>query len=194
MNELQIDPMSMFEPYMPNRNIWLLFKVGSIEHITAMQQGLLYMNSLEYFTNLENENSEVLRGDSSENVLAQVYGGKAGKYYIKFMLNVGEGNERKSFDISENTTLSVKLANPSNVMVFCFSALADDQSRRIPVEKNGEWRIDKRFLEFGTHVLLIKNAKEFSSRISRAITDNPNLYNSNNPQGRVPRACPWVNE
>ena len=156
MSELKPDPMSMFKPYMPNRNIWLLFKVGSIEHITAMQQGLLYMNSLEYFTNLENENSEALRGDLSESVLAQLCGGKAGKYYIKFMLNIGEGDEKKSFDVSENTTFNVIVPNPANVMVFCFSAIADDESGRIPGETNGELWLDKRFLEFGTHLLLPK--------------------------------------
>jgi len=57
-----MDLSRVFTPYTPNRNAILLFKVGSLEHMTAMQHGQLYMNSLSYFSKLENEASECLRG------------------------------------------------------------------------------------------------------------------------------------
>jgi hypothetical protein len=178
-----VHPLSMFEPHAPNRNFWLLFKVGSLEHLTAMQHGLLYMNSLTYFAKLENELAGGLRGDPLESILGRIYGGPAGKYFIKFTLRIGGENEAKKFDISNNAVLTFEVPDPSNVMIFCFSALADDETGRIPGESNGELWLDKRFLWFGSHMLLIRNAPAFSARITDAISKNPYLYSSKYYQG-----------
>lgn len=183
MTDFPTDPMSMFESYTPNRNMWLLFKVCYLEHMTAMQHGLLYMNSLAYFANLENEESGGLRGDPLEQILAQIHGGQAGKYFHKFTLSVGEGDNEKRFDVSNNTALTVQVPDPTNVMVFCFSALADDETGRIPGESNGELRLDRRLLEFGSHILIIRNAPAFSARINKVISNNPHLYSSKYFQG-----------
>jgi hypothetical protein len=177
------NPLSMFGPYMPNRNIWLLFKVGSLEHLTAMQHGLLYMNSMAYFAKLENELVGGLRGDTLEPILGRIYGGPAGKYLHKFTLHIGDGSEAKEFDISNNTVLTVEIPDPSNVMIFCFSALTDDETGQIPGEKNGKLWLDKRFLWFGSHMLLIRNAPALSARITDAISKNPYIYGSKYFQG-----------
>lgn len=183
MTDFPTDPMSMFESYTPNRNMWLLFKVGSLEHMTAMQNGLLYMNSLAYFANLENEEPGGLRGDPLEQILAQIQKGQAGKYFHKFILSVGEGDNAKKFDVSNNTVLSVQVPAPTNVMIFCFSALADDETGNIPGESNGELRLDRRLLEFGSRIIIIRNAQAFSARITNAISNNPHLYSSKYFQG-----------
>jgi hypothetical protein len=73
MNNMDRDPMSIFRPYEPERNAVLLFRINSVERLTAMQQGLLYMNSLSYFAKVENEPSGSLRGDPLEPVLGQVH-------------------------------------------------------------------------------------------------------------------------
>lgn len=183
MTNQAADPMSMFESYAPNRNAWLLFKVGSLEHLTAMQHGLLYMNSLTYFAKLESESTGGLRGDSLEPIVGRIYGGPAGKYFNKFTLRIGDGDEAKEFDVSNNAVLTVEVPDPSNVMIFCFSALADDETGRIPGESNGELRLDKRLLGFGRHMLLIRNAPALSARITDAISKNPYLYSSKYFQG-----------
>jgi hypothetical protein len=178
ITNLSADPLSMFASYAPNRNAWLLFKVGSLERLTAMQHGLLYMNSLAYFSKLENELAGWLRGDPLESTLGRIYGGPAGKHLHKFTLRIGGGNEAKEFDISNNAVLTVEVPDPPNVMIFCFSALADDETGRIPGESNGELSLDKRLLGFGSHMLLIRNAPALSARITDAISKNPYLYGS----------------
>jgi len=183
ITNLSADPLSMFTSYSPNRNAWLLFKVGSLEHLTAMQHGLLYMNSLAYFAKLENELAGGLRGDPLESILGRIYGGPAGKYFHKFTLRIGGGNEAKEFDVSNNAVLTVEVPDPPNVMIFCFSALADDETGRIPGESNGELWLDKRLLGFGSHMLLIRNAPALSARITDAISKNPYLYSSKYFQG-----------
>jgi hypothetical protein len=177
------DPMSMFEPYEPNRGAWLLFKVGSLEHLAAMQRGLLYMNSLAYFAKLEKESTGALRSDLLETILGRIYGGPTGKYFNKFILRIGDGNEAKEFDVSNNAVLTVAVPDPSHAMIFCFSALADEETGRMPGESNGELRLDERLLKFGSHMLLIRNAPALSARITDAISKHPYLYSSKYFQG-----------
>ena len=161
----------------------MLFKVGSLERLTAMQHGLLYMNSLAYFAKLENELAGGLRGDPLEPILGQIYGGPAGKYFHKFTLRIGDGNEAKEFDVSNNAVLTVEVPDPANVMIFCFSSFADDETGRIPGESNGKLWMDKRLLGFGSHMLLIRNAPALSTRITNAISKNPHIYSSKYFQG-----------
>jgi len=141
------------------------------------------MNSLAYFAKLENESEEGLRSDPLELVLGRIYGGPSGKYFNKIILTIGNGREAKKFDVSNNAVLTVGIPDPSNVMIFCFSALADDETGRIPGESNGELRLDKRLLGFGSHMLLIRNNPALSARITNAISKNPCLYSSKYFQG-----------
>jgi hypothetical protein len=165
------------------RSFWLLFKVGSLERITALRKGLLYMNSTCYFAGIENEGAADLRGDPDEPVIARLRGGKFGSLHYTVKLHVGEGDDRKEFDVTRSGELNVQVPCPDNVMVFCLSALADDGTGRIPGERNGEFLLDPRFTQFGTHVLLIRSAPEFSARISEAIARTPHLYSSKYLQG-----------
>jgi hypothetical protein len=183
MNKSSSDILSIFETHIPSCHAWLVFKVGSFEHMTAMQNGFLYMNSLAYFAKCVDEELEGLRGDPDEGILARILGGMHGRYFHEFTLSMGEGDNQKTFDVSRNTKLTVEVPDPANVMVFCFSAIADDDTGRIPGENNGELWLDKRLLKFGSHILWIRDAQQFSRRISEAIRNNPYLYNSRYFQG-----------
>lgn len=183
MAETPKDLMSMCEPYVPKREMWLLFKIGSHEHISALQRGLLYMNSLSYFSGLGGESNDALRADPTESLLARMEGGPDGERIYKFTIRMPSADGDKTVDISNNASLTIEVPNPKNVMIFCLCALADGEDGKIPGEADGELWLDQRLLEFGTHLLLIRNAKEFSARISAAIEANPHLYSSKYFQG-----------
>jgi hypothetical protein len=151
--------------------------------MTALRNGLLYMNSVSYFASIENEGAADLRGDPDEPVIARLRGGEIGSLRYTLKIHVGEGDDRKEFDVTASAELTAQVASPDNVMVFCLSALADDETGRIPGEQNGEFVLDPRFSEFGSHLLLIRSAPEFSARISQAIARTSHLYSSKYFQG-----------
>jgi|GEM_PF-569141 len=175
-----MDPI-MFPPYTPDRDAVLLFKVGSFEHLTAMRHGLLYMNSLSYFSKLENEASESLRGDPLESVIGRIHGGPASERSYIFELRTHDG---KILDISENAVLTVEVPDPTNVMIFCFSAITFDEVSNVPIHQSDiEITLDKRLTEFGSHALIIGNPQAFSARLNTAIKENPHIYGSKYFQG-----------
>lgn len=49
---------------MPNKQCWMLFKVANLDRLQALQGGLLYMNSVDYFAKLEGEAGAALEGTS----------------------------------------------------------------------------------------------------------------------------------
>ncbi|WP_161627856.1 hypothetical protein [Salinisphaera shabanensis] len=175
--------MANLTDVVPNRQFWLLFKISSKERLIAMQRGLLYMNSLAYFAGIEGESSDSLRGDPDEPVLARVRGGQHGEYIYKFTLTVGDGSNKQQFDVTENSVMQVTVPSPSNVMVFCFSALADGSDGTMPGEANGELWLDQRLEQFGDHLLLIRDARVLSDRISKAVAAHRGLYDSEYFQG-----------
>lgn len=183
MAEVPRGPMSIYEPYVPRREMWLLFRVASHEHITALRSGIMYMNSLAHFAGHAGESRDALRADPTEPLLARVQGGPDGPHIYKFTLRLPAENDVKEIDVSSNATLTIRVPNPNNVMIFSLGALADDENGKIPGEANGELWLDKSFLKFGTHMLLIRDAREFSSRISAGIQVHPHLYSSRYFQG-----------
>lgn len=68
-------------------------------------------------------------------------------------------------------------------MIFCMSAFVQNETGKIQGESEGQIKINKRLLEFGDHMFLIRNAPAFSSRISNAIKGNPHVYGSKYFQG-----------
>lgn len=61
---------------MPNKQCWMLFKVANLDRLQALQGGLLYMNSVDYFAKLEGEAGAALRRDELENVYLKLSSGK----------------------------------------------------------------------------------------------------------------------
>lgn len=162
----------------PNRNFWLLFKVSSFDRLVQMQKGLLYMNSLEYFSRLEGESAMALRRDELEKVYASYKAGNNGELTTKLLLKVEEGGVAKKLDLGQSAILTVDFPRPQNMMIFCMGALADDVGGNIPGEIDGKYKFDERFLQFGDHVLLITNAPAFSNRINEALKKEKNAFSS----------------
>lgn len=162
----------------PRRNPWLFFKVGCLDHLLALQKGLIYMNSLEYFSSLTSEEHAALRKDELEKVYARYKAGHVGDKVHVLGINVRDGANVKTMNLGDSAVMTIYFPRPSNVMLYCMSAFADDETGRIPGESDGEIRLDERFLNFGSHLLLINNAKEFSKRINAAIANQPHVYNS----------------
>ena len=158
-----------------------MFKISSVERLTAMQHGLLYMNSLSYFAKVENEPSKSLRGDPLEPVIGRVYGGKDGEKYHQFTLSYGKGDDAKVLEITQSAVLTVEIPKPSNVMIFCLSAIALDPKWMTLGEFNH--MLNRRLFELGSHALIITNPGAFADRLNRATKANRYIYGSEYFQG-----------
>lgn len=165
----------LLEERTPRRQFWLLFKVASKERLLQMQQGLLYMNSLEYFSSLQGEEALALRKDELETTYAQF---KAGNHLGSFTLQMGNGKSKKSVKLNEDAEITFKFPRPKNTMLFCMGALADDDSGKIPGESNNQFYFDKRFLSFGDSILLITAPMVFSDRINRVLQNEKRAFSS----------------
>lgn len=165
-----------FQDPPPRKDFWLLFKVSSYERLCQMRTGTLYMNSLEFFSSLKEEESIALRVDEFEKVYGILRAGKIAKGYSTLSIKIGESDEE--IDLGPEAILRADFPQPKNMMLFCMGALSDDQGGIISGEENGIFTFDPRFLEFGTHVLFITNATEFAQRINVALTKEANAFSS----------------
>lgn len=172
--DTQIDSFFVDEP--PRQEFWLLFKVSSYERLRHMQKGTLYMNSLEYFSSLEDEESLALRVDELEKVYGVLRAGPSDKGYSTISFKIGDIGEE--IDLGPDAVLTAEFPRPKNTMLFCMGALADGQDGFIPGEIEDQIIFDKRFLEFGSHLLLISQPKEFSDRINKAIEKEAGAFGS----------------
>jgi hypothetical protein len=164
-----------FESEPPQTDFWLLFKVSTYERLLQMQKGLLYMNSINYFSNLKDEESLALRVDELEEVYGILRAGPNEKGFSTLSLKLENGEE---LDLGFEAILTAKFPQPKNTMLFCMGAMADGQDGVIPGEIDYQIIFDKRFLEFGSHMLLINNPTEFSKRINTALAQEPATFGS----------------
>jgi len=162
----------------PRSDPWWLFKVGSAERIKQMQGGLLYMNSLEYFSGLDGEAQSGLRADASEGVFARPETKSWGGIHSEIELAYGTEDERKSILLNQEASVTLNMPDPANTILFCMGALADGENGLIDGEENGEVILSRRFEEFGEATLLINSPQEFSERISAAIAKDNHLFSS----------------
>lgn len=166
---------SFFETEPPRKDFWLLFKVASYERLVQMQKGLVYMNSLEYFSKLKGEESLALRADELEKVYGILRAGPNAAGYSTLSFKIGNGEE---LDLGAEATLTAYFPQPKNTMLFCMGALADGQDGVIPGEVGDKIYFDDRFLMFGSHMLLISSPKEFSERMNKAINKETGILGS----------------
>jgi hypothetical protein len=159
----------------PQKTCWLMFKAASLERLHQMRSGLLYMNSLEYFSGLPGEESLALRKDELEAVYGVLRAGPVPGGEAKFLLKIGDGKE---IDLGPTAVLTARYPRPKNYMLFCMGAFADGKDGAIPGERDGQLHFDSRFLSFGSHMLLITNAPEFGRRLSGAIAQTSGLFRS----------------
>ncbi|PVZ42577.1 hypothetical protein N430_01190 [Pseudomonas sp. CC120222-01a] len=160
---------------LPNKQCWMLFKVANLDRLQALQRGLLYMNSVDYFAKLEGEAGAALRKDELENVYLKLSSGLRDGVVSELVLQV-EGQDEMI--LNPETVMTLNLPRPETVMIYCLGSVSAAHDGKIWGLENGELRFSERFREFGTHVLRITNHAEFSRRLSQAIEAHPHLYNS----------------
>jgi hypothetical protein len=160
---------------MPNKQSWMLFKVANLDRLQALQRGLLYMNSVDYFAKLEGEAGAALRRDELENVYLKLSSGIRDGVVSELALQV-EGHDE--IVLNPETIMSLHLPRPATVMVYCLGCVSAGHDGQIWGLDNGMLQFSEHFREFGTHVLRITNHAEFSRRLSQAVATHPHLYNS----------------
>lgn len=165
-----------FSDQPPDKTCWLMFKASSPERLQQVQAGLLYMNSLEYFSNFPGEENLPLRKDELESVYGVLGAGPIPGGEARFLLRIGDAGEK--VDLGPTAVLTAAFPRPRNYMLFCMGALADGPDGSIPGEREGKLYFDERFLSFGSHILLINNAPEFGRRLSTAIARTKGLFHS----------------
>lgn len=160
---------------MPNKQCWMLFKVANLDRLQALQGGLLYMNSVDYFAKLEGEAGAALRRDELENVYLKLSSGKRDGVVSELAFQV-QGHDE--IVLNPEAVMTLNLPRPETVMVYCLGSVSAGHDGQILGLDNGMLQFSERFKEFGTHVLRITNNVEFSKRLSHAIATHPHLYNS----------------
>lgn len=159
----------------PNKQCWILFKVANLDRLQALQRGLLYMNSVDYFAKFEDEAGAALRRDELEDVYLNLSSGIRDGVVSELVLQV-EGNDE--IVLNPEAIMTLHLPRPETVMVYCFGSVPAGHDGKIWGLDNGRLQFSERFREFGTHVLRITNHSEFSRRLSQAIAAHSHLYNS----------------
>lgn len=159
----------------PNKQCWMLFKVANLDRLHALQRGLLYMNSVDYFAKLEGETTAALRRDELEKVYLKLSSGVRGGVVSELALQI-EGQDE--IVLSPETVMTLHLPRPETVMVYCMGSVSAGHDGQIWGLDNRVLQFNERFREFGTHVLRITDHAEFSRRLSQAIEAHLHLYNS----------------
>jgi hypothetical protein len=122
-----------------------LIKFGQQELLLQLQdEGLLYMNHLKYFWEIEDEE---LRGDPFDCIAEVARGPKIG-------FTVADGKE---VFMEGNWTLRMYPPEPEKINIFCMYAL------RPLIE--GTFPVDERNFRFGEYALVLINRDEFMRRI-----------------------------
>ncbi len=123
-----------------------LVKFGQYKHICQLRdEGLLYMNNLPYFWQIEDEK---LRGDKFNGV-DKVMRGSSGTVTPK--------NEPERPVKVTSWVIREHPAQPEKINIFCMCAVRPSI---------GSFPIDKRNFLFGDYALILKNPQEFIDRIS----------------------------
>jgi hypothetical protein len=135
----------------------IFMKCGKKEHMEQFRTGLLYMNTLSYFRELE---ADLARGDSFEGVDSITQPKDLGKAYIDTGIPaIGRINIRKE-DLAGPITISMNQTLCCNL--FCLYTLTKPV-KDILFSKEHDW--------FGDSVVLITNTPEFLNRVDIAATE-----------------------
>lgn len=126
---------NFFDDSPPLKDFWMLFKVSTYERLLQMQKGLLYMNSLDYFSNFTGEESLPLRTDELESIYGILRAGTNGQGYS--VLSVKIEGSGKEIDLGTKAVLTARFSRPKNYMLFCMSSFADGPDGRISGENEG---------------------------------------------------------
>jgi hypothetical protein len=126
-----------------------LIKFGKLEHLQQLRdEGLLFLNNLPYFWNIEDEE---LRGDPFDCAVQIIRGPKV-------TMVMPDGNE---VTVCRDYNLKIRPSEPEKINIFCMYAL------RPLIE--GTFPVDKRNKRFGDHALILMNRDEFIKRLESSL-------------------------
>lgn len=137
-----------------------LIKFGKVEHLKQLRDdGILYLNNLPYFWDIEDEE---LRGDPFDCSVQVIRGPK-----VTIMMPDG-----KEATVCTNYTARIQPSEPERINIFCMYALRAHIKSAFP--------IDDKNMRFGDHALILMNPNEFMKRLqsnlkSQKIVGNGNL-------------------
>ncbi|HQM85690.1 MAG TPA: hypothetical protein PLD55_13515 [bacterium] len=141
-------------------DVMLLLKIGQKEHIEAFQkEGLIYMNTFEYFREYE-ESSAECRKDVFEGCSEL------------FQPNMGtlEINGKEIKDISGPMKITYDNSEKNNV--FCMYAAKYDKNAKYSLEDlNNIIKMNPQNYEFGNYCLILQNADEFLRRLHKSCNE-----------------------
>lgn len=126
-----------------------LIKFGNLEHLQQLQdEGILYLNNLPYFWNIEDEE---LRGDPFDCAVQVIQGPKV-------TMIMPDGNE---VTICTDYTARIRPSEPEKINIFCMYAL------RPLIE--GAFPVDEKNKRFGDHALILMNRDAFIQRLESSL-------------------------
>lgn len=135
-----------------------LIKFGDLEHLQQFRdEGLLYLNNLPYFWNIEDEE---LRGDPFDCAIQVIRGPKV-------TMVMPEGKE---VTICTDYCARIHPSKPENLNIFCMYAL------RPHIE--GTFPIDNKNNRFGDHALILINRDEFMNRLESTLKSQKIIGNA----------------
>lgn len=158
----------------PNRQCWLLFRAGSRDRLESFQRGKMYMNSVEFFSGMKDEETTALRKDQLERNYLKLHSHLDGNPIGEFFLEI----DGKEYSLGPDATMHVELPRPSNIFIFCMASIAEGPDGRVQGEELGAVTLSDRFAEFGDHVLVVNSNVEFAKRLNAAISSNEHFYSS----------------
>lgn len=126
-----------------------LIKFGKLEHLRQLRdEGLLYLNNLPYFWEIEDEE---LRGDPCDCAIQVIRGPKV-------TMVMPDGNE---VTLCKDYTARIRPSKPEKINIFCMYALR-------PLV-DGAFPVDEKNLRFGDHALILMNRDEFIRRLESSL-------------------------
>ena len=166
----------------PNGQPWMaLMKLGSKEHMEQFRTGLLYMNTLSYFRDLE---ADTARGDRFEGVDSILQPKDLGEsYFDSGIPSIGRIDFHRK-DLAGPITIAMNQTLRCNL--FCLYAITKPvKGSLFPTEH--EW--------FGDSLVLVTNAPEFLNQVTKAAKEQKlpmqgapvEFYDENDYSGRVGR-------
>lgn len=166
----------------PDGQPWMaLMKLGSKEHMEQFRTGLLYMNTLSYFRELE---ADAARADRFEGVDSILQPKDLGESYIDSGIpSIGRIDIRRE-DLGDPITIAMNRTLRCNL--FCLYAVTKP-AKEFLFPAQHEW--------FGDSLVLVKNAPEFLIRVAKAAKEQKltiqgaqvEYYDENDYSGQVGR-------
>jgi hypothetical protein len=107
-----------------------------------------------------------------ENVQGILRAGPTEKGHSVLLIKIGD----KEYNLGKKACISAKYDNTKNIMIFSMGCLSDNEEYKMPGETPEGIIFDKRFEEFGDHILIIRDAKEFSKRYANALRRRKGIF------------------